>query len=61
MGERRWRASSKAGLATIPAIVRDTKDDIAEAIVVSVKRLYLLDEDTALAYRVIDPRLKEKR
>ena len=27
MGERRWRAIQQAGLATIPAIVRDTQDD----------------------------------
>jgi ParB family transcriptional regulator, chromosome partitioning protein len=27
MGERRWRATQAAGLATIPAIVRDTSDD----------------------------------
>ena len=27
MGERRWRAAQQAGLATIPAIVRETADD----------------------------------
>src|SRR5438270_3552151 len=27
MGERRWRAAQAAGLATIPAIVRETNDD----------------------------------
>src|SRR5262249_18930169 len=27
MGERRWRAAQEAGLATIPAIVRETGDD----------------------------------
>jgi ParB family chromosome partitioning protein len=27
MGERRWRASQEAGLAAIPAIVRETGDD----------------------------------
>src|SRR5690349_10660049 len=27
MGERRWRAAQAAGLATIPAIVRETADD----------------------------------
>ena len=27
MGERRWRATQRAGLPTIPAIVRDTQDN----------------------------------
>ena len=27
MGERRWRASQAAGLATVPAIIRETDDD----------------------------------
>ncbi|MCW2545177.1 MAG: parB-like partition protein, partial [Frankiales bacterium] len=27
MGERRWRASQRVGLTTIPAIVRDTPDE----------------------------------
>src|SRR5690606_1295674 len=27
MGERRWRASQRAGLEKIPAIVRETSDD----------------------------------
>jgi ParB family chromosome partitioning protein len=28
MGERRWRAAHQAGFATIPAIIRETNDDI---------------------------------
>ena len=44
MGERRWRASSKAGLATIPAIVRDTKDDnlLRDALLENIHRVQLL-------------------
>jgi ParB family transcriptional regulator, chromosome partitioning protein len=28
MGERRWRAAQQAGFATIPAIIRETNDDV---------------------------------
>jgi ParB family transcriptional regulator, chromosome partitioning protein len=52
-GERRWRAARRAGLATIPAIVR-TVDDTAsleQAIVENVQREDLNPMDEAAAYQ----------
>ena len=52
-GERRWRASRRAGLATIPAIVR-TADDTAsleQALVENVQREDLNPMDEAAAYQ----------
>ncbi|MFP5317923.1 MAG: ParB/RepB/Spo0J family partition protein [Acidimicrobiia bacterium] len=52
-GERRWRASRRAGLSTIPAIVR-TADDTAsleQAIVENVQREDLNPMDEAAAYQ----------
>ena len=51
-GERRWRAAQMAGLAEIPAIVRDVSDDaaIATALVENIQRedLNPLEEAAAL-------------
>lgn len=56
-GERRWRASQLAGLAEIPAIVREVDDRavIAIALIENIQREELspLDESTALK-RLID-------
>ena len=53
MGERRWRASAKAGLATIPAIVRDTKDDslLRDALLENIHRVQLNPLEEANAYQ----------
>lgn len=53
MGERRWRASSKAGLATIPAIVRDTKDEdlLRDALLENIHRVQLNPLEEAHAYQ----------
>ena len=51
-GERRWRASQRAGLATIPAIVREATDEaaIAMALVENIQRedLNPIEEGVAL-------------
>ena len=51
-GERRWRAAQIAGLAEIPAVVRDLEDDavIAMALIENIQRedLNPLEEATAL-------------
>ncbi|MDO5032197.1 ParB/RepB/Spo0J family partition protein [Corynebacterium sp.] len=53
MGERRWRASAKAGLATIPAIVRDTKDEslLRDALLENIHRVQLNPLEEAHAYQ----------
>jgi ParB family transcriptional regulator, chromosome partitioning protein len=50
-GERRWRAAQLAGLATIPAIVRDLPDQvaIALALIENIQRQDLNPIDQALA------------
>ncbi|APT93555.1 cell division protein [Corynebacterium phocae] len=52
MGERRWRASAKAGLSTIPAIVRDTDDDamLRDALLENIHRVQLNPLEEAHAY-----------
>jgi ParB family chromosome partitioning protein len=52
-GERRWRSSQMAGLATIPAIVRDATDEemLEIALVENIFREDLNAIDRALAYR----------
>ncbi len=52
MGERRWRASQQAGLATIPAIVRDTPDDVMlrDALLENLHRSQLNPLEEAAAY-----------
>ena len=43
MGERRWRAAQQAGLAAIPAIVRETADDsmLRDALLENIHRVQL--------------------
>ena len=53
MGERRWRAAQKAGLATIPAIMRDTADDsmLRDALLENIHRAQLNPLEEAAAYQ----------
>jgi ParB family chromosome partitioning protein len=53
MGERRLRASKEAGLATIPAIVRDTTDDalLRDALLENLHRAELNPLEEAAAYQ----------
>jgi ParB family transcriptional regulator, chromosome partitioning protein len=52
MGERRWRASQRAGLARIPAIVRRTGDDVLlrDALLENIHRVQLNPLEEAAAY-----------
>jgi ParB family chromosome partitioning protein len=52
-GERRWRAAKRAGLQTIPALVRDTTDDasLEQALVENLHREDLNPLDEAAAYQ----------
>jgi ParB family transcriptional regulator, chromosome partitioning protein len=52
MGERRWRAAQAAGLATIPAIVRETKDHdlLRDALLENLHRAQLNPLEEAAAY-----------
>ena len=52
-GERRWRAAQRAGLATIPAIVRTTDDlsSIEQALVENLHRQDLTPLEEAAAYQ----------
>lgn len=53
MGERRWRAAQQAGLATIPAIVRETTDDsmLRDALLENIHRAQLNPLEEAAAYQ----------
>lgn len=53
MGERRWRAVVRAGLATIPAIVRHTRDDamLRDALLENLHRSSLNPLEEAAAYQ----------
>ncbi|MFB1293956.1 ParB/RepB/Spo0J family partition protein [Mycobacterium sp. pW049] len=53
MGERRWRAAQEAGLATIPAIVRETTDDsmLRDALLENIHRAQLNPLEEAAAYQ----------
>lgn len=53
MGERRWRASQRAGLDVIPAIVRDTGDNdmLRDALMENLHRQQLNPLEEAAAYR----------
>ncbi len=52
MGERRWRASKKAGKATIPAIIRGTEDTalLRDALLENLHRADLNPIEEAIAY-----------
>jgi ParB family transcriptional regulator, chromosome partitioning protein len=53
MGERRWRACELAGLAQIPAIVRETPDDdmLRDALIENLHREQLNPLEEAAAYQ----------
>ena len=53
MGERRWRASQEAGLATIPAIIRETDDEdlLRDALLENLHRSQLNPLEEAAAYQ----------
>ena len=53
MGERRWRASGKAGLKTVGAIVRDTSDEdlLRDALLENLHRSQLNPLEEASAYQ----------
>jgi ParB family chromosome partitioning protein len=53
MGERRWRASQRAGLETIPAIVRETAADdmLRNALLENIHRVQLNPLEEAAAYQ----------
>ncbi len=52
MGERRWRATQRAGLDRIPAIVRTTADDVMlrDALLENIHRVQLNPLEEAAAY-----------
>jgi ParB family chromosome partitioning protein len=52
MGERRWRAAQRAGLARLPAIVRNTGNDamLRDALLENIHRVQLNPLDEAAAY-----------
>ena len=53
MGERRWRACQRAGLAHVPAIVRQTPDDdlLRDALIENLHRQQLDPLEEAAAYQ----------
>jgi ParB family chromosome partitioning protein len=53
MGERRWRAAQAVGKETIPAIVRDTRDDamLRDALLENIHRANLNPLEEAAAYQ----------
>lgn len=53
MGERRWRAAQEAGLAALPAIVRETADDsmLRDALLENIHRAQLNPLEEAAAYQ----------
>ena len=53
MGERRWRASQRAGLDRVPAIVRETPDDelLRDALIENLHREQLNALEEAAAYQ----------
>lgn len=53
MGERRWRATQEAGLATVPAIIKETSDDdlLRDALLENLHRSNLNALEEAAAYQ----------
>lgn len=53
MGERRWRATQRAGLETIPAIIRETQDEdlLRDALLENLHRSQLNPIEEASAYQ----------
>lgn len=53
MGERRWRATQRAGLETIPAIVRETQEEdlLRDALLENLHRAQLNPLEEAAAYQ----------
>jgi ParB family transcriptional regulator, chromosome partitioning protein len=53
MGERRWRAAQQAGMAAIPAIVRETGEDnlLRDALLENIHRVQLNPLEEAAAYQ----------
>ncbi|GAA1723847.1 ParB/RepB/Spo0J family partition protein [Brachybacterium phenoliresistens] len=53
MGERRWRAAQRAGLTSIPAIIRETSDDdlLRDALLENLHRTQLNPLEEAAAYQ----------
>lgn len=53
MGERRWRATKRAGLDTIPVIIRDTADEdlLRDALLENIHRSELNSLEEAAAYQ----------
>ena len=53
MGERRWRAAQQAGLPTVPAIVRETRDHnlLRDALLENLHRAQLNPLEEAAAYQ----------
>jgi ParB family chromosome partitioning protein len=53
MGERRWRACREAGMATVPAIIRETGDDalLRDALLENLHRQQLNPLEEAAAYQ----------
>jgi ParB family transcriptional regulator, chromosome partitioning protein len=53
MGERRWRAAQSLGRESIPAIVRDTRDDamLRDALLENIHRVNLNPLEEAAAYQ----------
>lgn len=53
MGERRWRASQRAGLTAIPAIVRQTEEEnlLRDALLENIHRAQLNPLEEAAAYQ----------
>ena len=53
MGERRWRACRQAGMAVVPAIVRETSDDdmLRDALLENLHRQQLNPLEEAAAYQ----------
>ncbi|MCH9761222.1 MAG: ParB/RepB/Spo0J family partition protein [Actinomycetia bacterium] len=53
MGERRWRAAQRAGVETIPAIVRETADEsmLRDALLENIHRAQLNPLEEAAAYQ----------